>query len=84
MQESSGDREGSEQEKVAAKIKISGPEQIFAFLIDFINLITGLQRMRNVLEYAEAIRKVEAASGFPMSKMIYLTCSVDIVDIVTL
>ena len=35
--------EGSEEEKVTAKIKISGPEQIFAYLIHFINLITSLQ-----------------------------------------
>ena len=40
-QESSGDKEGSaEEEKVTAKIKISGPEQIFAYTIHLINLVT--------------------------------------------
>ena len=78
-QESSGDKEGSaEEEKVTAKIKISGPEQIFAYTIHLINLVTGIVvfaiLMHTVPEYAETIRKVEAASGFPMSVMINIVC----------
>ena len=74
-QESSGDEEGSaEEEKVTAKIKISGPEQIFAYTIHLINLVAGIVvfaiLMHTGPEYAETIRKVEAASGFPMSVMI--------------
>ena len=80
MQESYEDKEGSEEEKVTAKIKISGPEQIFAYTIHFINLITGILvftiLMQTVPEYAKTISKVEAASGFPMSMMIYFVCPV--------
>ena len=80
MQESYEDKEGSEEEKVTAKIKISGPEQIFAYTIHFINLNTGILvftiLMQTVPEYAKTIRKVEAASGFPMSMMINFVCPV--------
>ena len=77
LQKASDDTEGP-KEAVTARIKISGPEQSFAYIIHFCNYIVGAVAfallMHNSPQYAEAIKKVEDASGFSMPTMIYYVC----------
>ena len=60
------------------KIKISGPELVFGFLLHFANLLIGITVFALLIhldpQYATTIEKVRAASGFPMSEMIYIVC----------
>ena len=60
------------------KIKISGPELVFGFLLHFVNLLIGITVFALLVkfdpEYASTIEKVRAASGFSVSKMIYFVC----------
>ena len=80
LQRSSHDTDDPKEREVTARIKISGPEQGFAYILHFINLITCIVvftvLMQTVPEYADTIRKVQAASGFSMSVMIYIVCPV--------
>ena len=59
-----------------ARIKISGPEQFYAFLLQLGNLLLGITiftiLMAAVPSYAEKMVKVEAASGLSMSVMVYV------------
>ena len=77
MQKASDDTEGP-KEAVTARIKISGPEQSFAYILHLCNYIVGAVAftllMHNFPQYAEAIKKVEDASGFSMPTMIYYVC----------
>ena len=67
-----------EEDKGTKKIKISGPELVFGFLLRLANLIIGITVFAILIkfdpEYAHTIRKVRAASGFSVSKMIYFVC----------
>ena len=60
------------------KIKISGPELVFGYLLRLANLLLGITVFTLLIhfdqEYASTIEKVRAASGFSMSVMIYLVC----------
>ena len=60
------------------KIKISGPELLFGFLLYFVNLLIGITVFALLVkfdpEYASTIEKVRAASGFSVSNMIYFVC----------
>merc|ERR1719222_224844 len=64
--------------QLTRKIKISGPELIFDYLLHLANLIFGITVFTLLIhfdqEYASTIEKVKAASGFSMSTMIYFVC----------
>ena len=59
-----------------ARIKISGPEQMFYYLLHLFNLLVGVAiftiLMATVPSYADKMEKVEAASGLPMPVMVYV------------
>ena len=80
MQKESNDNAEGSKEAVTARIKISGPEQSFAYILHFCNYIGGAVAftllMQNSPQYAEAIKKVEDASGFSMPTMIFYVCPV--------
>ena len=65
-----------EEGEATKKIKISGPELVFGFLLRFANLLIGITVFALLVkfdpEYASTIEKVRAASGFSVSKMIYI------------
>ena len=60
------------------KIKISGPELVFGFLLHFANLLIGITVFALLVkfdgEYAVTIEKVRKASGLSVSEMIYFVC----------
>lgn len=68
----------AEEAEGTKKIKISGPELAFGFLLRLTNLLIGITVFALLVkfdpEYASTIEKVRAASGFSVSKMIYLAC----------
>ena len=63
-------------------MKIAGPELIFAYLLHIVNLLFGVVTytilMETSPEYASTMMKVENASGFSMSMMIYLVCPISL------
>ena len=65
-----------------SRIKIAGPELIFEFLLHIVNLLCGIVvftiLMETSPEYASTMMKVEKASGFSMSTMIYLGCPISL------
>ena len=70
--------------QLTRKIKISGPELIFDYLLHLANLIFGITVFTLLIhfdqEYASTIEKVRAASGFSMSTMIYFVCPAALVQ----
>ena len=60
------------------KIKISGPELFFAYILRLANLLIGIIIFALLVQfdssYASTIEKVRAASGFSMPQMIYFVC----------
>ena len=70
--------------QLTRKIKISGPELIFDYLLHLANLIFGITVFTLLIhfdqEYASTIEKVKAASGFSMSTMIYFVCPAALVQ----
>ena len=60
------------------KIKISGPELFFLYLLRLANVLIGITVFALLMHldpvYATTMEKVRAASGFPMSEMIYIVC----------
>ena len=62
------------------RMKIAGPELVFAFLLHIVNLLIGIVvftiLMETSPEYASTMMKVEKASGFSMSTTIYLVCPI--------
>ena len=70
--------------QLTRKIKISGPELIFDYLLHLANLIFGITVFTLLIhfdqEYASTIEKVRAASGFSMSTIIYFVCPAALVQ----
>ena len=70
------------ENEIMSRIKIAGPELIFAFLLHIVNLLFGIVvytiLMETSPEYASTMMKVEKASGFSMSTMIYLICPISL------
>ena len=60
------------------RVKIAGPEILFGYLLHFVNIVCGVivftVFMETSPEYARTMAKIEKASGFSMSLMIYLVC----------
>ena len=67
-----------EEGEATKKIKISGPELVFGFLLRFANLLIGITVFALLVkfdpEYASTIEKVREASGLSVSNMIYFVC----------
>ena len=65
-------------ESFTEKIKTSGPELLFGYLLRLVNLLVGIVVFTVLMQldskYAETIEKVRAASGFSISQMIYFVC----------
>ena len=62
--------------KFTARIKISGPEQTFYYLLRLTNLLIGIVTFsvlrQSVPSYADTMAKVESASGVSIEVMIYV------------
>ena len=65
-------------ESFTEKIKTSGPELLFGYLLRLVNLLVGIVVFTVLMQldskYADTIEKVRAASGFSISQMIYFVC----------
>ena len=72
----SQDAENEADNKFTARIKISGPEQFFCYILHLVNLLVGVIVFSILTEmdpsYAVKMKKVEAASGVSMAVMIYV------------
>ena len=72
----SQDAEKEADNKFTARIKISGPEQFFSYILHLVNLLIGIAVFTILTEmvpsYAAKMKKVEAASGVSMAMMIYV------------
>ena len=70
------------ENEIMSRIKIAGPELLFAFLLHIVNLFCGIVvftiLMETSPEYASTMMKVEKASGLSMSMMIYLVCPISL------
>ena len=70
------------ENEIMSRMKIAGPELVFAFLLHSVNLLFGIVvftiLMETSPEYASTMMKVEKASGFSMSTMIYLICPISL------
>ena len=64
------------QSGFTARIKISGPEQIYSYLVQLVNLLVCMivftVLMATDPSYKDKMAKVEAASGLSMSVFIYI------------
>ena len=64
------------QSGFTARIKISGPEQIYSYLVQLVNLLVCMivftVLMATDPSYKSKMAKVEAASGLSMSVFIYI------------
>ena len=61
--------------KFTARIKMSAPEQIYSYIVQLVNLLTGILVFTALMatdNYAETMVKVKAASGISMSLLVYI------------
>ena len=66
------------ENEIRLRIKIAGPEILFCYLLHSVNIVCGVivftVFMETSPEYARTMAKIEKASRFSMSLMIYLVC----------